>query len=109
MSVFVETAAVVAREASAIIEAMRLEGIGYELKGAADNKAFVTVSVDGFAHRKNLDGMAKVEDSVNGSIMRWGIHHEGPDFKLSHDPDFKLTGIMGDVVKLAEAAALAEA
>lgn len=36
MSVFVESAAVIAREASAIIEKMRLEGIGYELKGAAD-------------------------------------------------------------------------
>ena len=36
MSVFVESAAVIAREDSAIIEKMRLEGIGYELKGAAD-------------------------------------------------------------------------
>ena len=36
MSVFVETAAVIAREAAAIIEQLRLEGIGYELKGESD-------------------------------------------------------------------------
>ena len=74
-----------------------LDGAGYRArvmataKAAARGQASIVVSVEGFAHRQGLTGTAMVEDQINSSIMRWGVHHDGPGFTLTHAPTFQLT------------------